>query len=210
MNERLVACRHAAFAVWLIGLSGSGKSTLARALRRTLHEAGCQAVIIDGDHFRHGVSADLGFSAVDRTENIRRAAEVTALFLEAGIVAINAFICPLRSDRRMARQILADRVPAAPMVEVFLSAALEVCEARDPKSLYAKARRGTLREFTGISAPFERPDAPDVSIDTGTVAPEDALQQLVTFLTPLIGADRAGCDDSPYTSSSSTFANASG
>jgi len=167
---------HKGAVVWFTGLSGSGKSTLAAALERALFERGCEAFVIDGDDFRKGVSEDLGFSAAERSENLRRAAHVASLFANAGLVAITAFISPYRSDRRMARRIVGEAV--APFVEVHLSTPLAVCEQRDPKNLYARARSGALKDFTGVSAPFEVPEHPELVIDTSEIDVDRAVAML--------------------------------
>jgi adenylyl-sulfate kinase len=167
-------------------LSGSGKSTLAIALEREGFDRGWQALVLDGDNIRFGLSADLGFSAHDRSENIRRVAEVARLVAEAGMIAITAFISPYRNDRMRARQIMQQQPLEIPFVEAYLSTPLEVCEARDPKHLYARARAGEIKEFTGISAPFERPDQPELVIDTSKVSVEEAVHALLDHLLPRI------------------------
>lgn len=167
--------------VWLTGLSGSGKSTLAAALERELFGRGCQTFVLDGDNIRFGLSADLGFSTADRAENIRRVSEVAKLFAEAGLIVITAFISPFRSDRLKARRIMQDG-PGIPFAEVFLSTPLEVCEQRDPKRLYARARAGEVKDFTGISSAFEPPDAPELSIDTSVVRLDEAVTLLLDDL----------------------------
>lgn len=177
---------HKGALVWFTGLSGSGKSTLASALERALFERGCEAFVIDGDDFRKGVSEDLGFSGEDRSENLRRAAHVAALFARAGMVAITAFISPYRHDRQVARQIAS--AVDAPFVEVYLSTPLAVCEQRDPKHLYARARSGALKDFTGISAPFEVPDQPDLAIDTSLMDVERAVTLLLEHVCKRIGS----------------------
>ena len=159
--------------VWLTGLSGSGKSTLAATLRLRLRELGIPAHILDGDHIRQGLSSDLGFSPAARSENVRRAAHVGVLLAEAGLVAIASLISPLRSDRDQARAI-AERAGHR-FLEVFVSTPLEECERRDVKGLYARARRGELREFTGISAPYEPPPAPDLVVSPGDSGIEELL-----------------------------------
>lgn len=153
---------HCGGILWLTGLSGAGKSTLAQELERVLRARGWQAFVLDGDALRRGLNADLGFSPHERAENIRRAGEVAALFAEAGIIAISAFISPYRADR--------DRVRAAHGAifhEIYVSAPLAVCEARDPKGLYRRARAGEIAQFTGVSAPYEPPLAPELEIRTG-------------------------------------------
>lgn len=171
--------RNQGAAVWLTGLSASGKSTLARALERRLVERGVFAYVLDGDNLRHGLNSDLGFSPEDRTENIRRVGEVTALFVDAGAIVISAFISPYRADRDRVRALLGP----GEFLEVHVTAPLEVCERRDPKGLYAKARAGALREFTGISAPYEAPLEPELIVDTDR-APIEActvdLEQLLS------------------------------
>ena len=147
--------------IWLTGLSGAGKSTLAMALERRLFEAGFQVYALDGDNMRGGLSADLGFAPDDRAENIRRIGEVAALMADAGLIAIAAFISPYRADRARARRAADGR-----FVEVHVRADLATCEARDPKGLYARARAGEIADFTGISAPYEVPEAPELVVDT--------------------------------------------
>ena len=151
-EERWARNRHRGAVVWFTGLSASGKSTLANTLERTLFDRGLQVLVLDGDNVRHGLNAGLGFSAEDRAENIRRVAEVAKLFAQAGMIALTAFISPYRRDRLHAREIMADG--SIPFFEVFLDAPLEVCEVRDPKGLYAKARAGAIKQFTGISDPY--------------------------------------------------------
>jgi adenylyl-sulfate kinase len=164
--------------VWLEGLSGAGKSTLARGLDSLLADEGYETYLLDADEFRDGVSAGLGFSAADRTENLRRAAEVAALLVHAGHIVIAAFISPVESDRRMVRDIVRRRAPSCPFIEVFVSAPLAVCEARDVKHLYRQARTGVIRNFTGVSAAFEVPTKPDLVIDTATKPYCAALDEL--------------------------------
>ena len=160
---------HAGAVIWLTGLSGSGKSTLAAELERALFEQGKQVCVLDGDDLRRGLCSDVGFSPADRRENIRRVGEVARLFAEAGFICIAAFISPYRSERDLARRIC----PKGRFLEVYLNAPLEVCERRDPKGLYARARTGELKEFTGISAPYEPPEKPDLELRTDLLsAPE--------------------------------------
>lgn len=159
-RERLLGQRGAV--VWLTGLSGSGKSTIARELETRLYARGRLCCVLDGDNLRHGLCADLGFSAADRQENIRRLAHVAALFVDAGVLVLTAFISPFRADRALARTLL-----GADFLEVFVDAPLATCEARDPKGLYRKARAGEIREFTGISSPYEPPERPELVLPTG-------------------------------------------
>lgn len=164
--------------LWFTGLSGSGKSTVAIALERALQKRGLLCRILDGDNIRSGINKGLGFTAEDRRENIRRIAEVAKLFVDTGIITIAAFISPSNDLRRMASDIIG----AEDFKEVYISTPLEVCEARDVKGLYAKARRGEIKNFTGISAPFEVPEHPALSIDTSKVSLEDSVKQILTFL----------------------------
>ncbi len=164
--------------LWFTGLSGSGKSTVAIALERELQKRGLLCRILDGDNIRSGINKGLGFTAEDRRENIRRIAEVAKLFVDTGIITIAAFISPSNDLRRMASDIIG----AEDFKEVYISTPLEVCEARDVKGLYAKARRGEIKNFTGISAPFEVPEHPALSIDTSKVSLEDSVKQILTFL----------------------------
>ncbi len=160
--------------VWMVGLSGSGKSTLARALENTLHEMGHLTQLLDGDNLRVGINNNLSFSPEDRKENIRRAAETAKLFMNAGLVTICSFISPTEEIRKMSREIIGDGY-----VEVFINCPLAVCEQRDVKGLYAKARKGEIKEFTGITAPFEEPQNPEININTADHSLEDSHQQLV-------------------------------
>ncbi len=160
--------------VWLTGLSGAGKSTIAHALEARLFAERKLAYVLDGDNLRHGLNADLGFSDRDREENIRRVGEVGALFVDAGVIAIAAFISPFRRDRERVRTI----VGSQRFIEVFLDVPLAVCESRDPKHLYAKARRGEIADFTGISSPYEVPDAPDLILRAGDTSVEECVESL--------------------------------
>jgi adenylylsulfate kinase len=153
---------HKSFVVWLTGFSGSGKSTIANALEVTLFEKGIRSFCLDGDNTRLGINKDLGFSSVDRTENIRRVAEMSKLFLESGTIVITSFISPLISDREMAKNIIGD----SDFVEVFINCPLVICEERDVKGLYAKAKRGEIKDFTGIDSPFEAPLNSDIELFT--------------------------------------------
>lgn len=161
--------------VWLTGLSGAGKSTLAFGLEQRLFAEGFTAYVLDGDNLRHGLSSDLGFSEKDRTENIRRVAEVAALMNDAGLIVITAFISPLISDRAMARRIIGE----PRFLEVHVATTLEVCELRDPKGLYIKARRGEIPDFTGISAPYEPPEQADIILNTGNLDAQQAIEMLL-------------------------------
>jgi adenylylsulfate kinase len=169
---------HKACTVWLTGLSGSGKSTIAVDLEKRLWERGIRAYILDGDNIRHGLNKNLGFSPEDRTENIRRIGEVAKLFTEAGVVALTAFISPYRADRDQVRKIMAD----GDFVEVHVDCPVEVCEQRDVKGLYKKARAGEIKEFTGISAPYEAPEKPELTINTAGQSVEDSAKQILAYL----------------------------
>jgi bifunctional enzyme CysN/CysC len=181
--ERSAFLRQRPATLWLTGLSGAGKSTLAFALERRLIDAGHACCVLDGDNVRHGLNRDLGFSPRDRAENIRRVAEVARLMNAAGLIVITSFISPFREDREMARQI----VGADQFVEVYLSTPVEVCETRDPKGLYRKARTGELQGFTGISAPYEAPEAPALLLDTGSLSIEECLASLCGHLNRYLG-----------------------
>lgn len=160
--ERAANLGHKSKTVWFTGLSGSGKSTLAFAVERALIDRGIAAYVLDGDNIRFGLNADLGFSPEDRTENIRRIGEVCRLFSDAGVVVLTAFISPYRADRQRVRELHSD----GDFVEVFVDTPLEICEARDVKGLYKKARTGEIPDFSGISAPYEAPENPEISVDT--------------------------------------------
>ena len=165
--------------VWLTGLSGSGKSTIAVAAEEALVSRGRLAYVLDGDNIRHGLNKNLGFSPEDRTENIRRIGEVAKLFTDAGLVVFTSFISPYRADRDLVRSIH----DAGRFIEVHVNASVDTCESRDVKGLYKKARAGEIKEFTGISAPYEAPLTPELTIDTNGEPVEKSVEQLVTFLT---------------------------
>jgi adenylylsulfate kinase len=164
--------------VWLTGLSGSGKSTLAIAAEQVVLGKGKLAYVLDGDNVRHGLNKNLGFSPEDRTENIRRIGEVAKLFNDAGIVVFTAFISPYREDRDAVRELM----PDGDFVEVFVDADVATCEDRDPKGLYKKARAGEIPEFTGISAPYEAPERPELVLDTGAQSVRESVERLVGYL----------------------------
>ena len=168
---------HGTAVIWFTGLSGSGKSTLAHAVENELHALACRTYVLDGDNVRHGLNKNLGFSPEDRTENIRRIGEVAKLMTESGVIALTAFISPYKADRDEARAISADR-----FIEVYVKAALEVCEERDPKGLYKKARAGEIPEFTGISAPYEEPDKAEIVVDTGEQDLETCTKVVLDYL----------------------------
>jgi adenylylsulfate kinase len=164
--------------VWLTGLSGSGKSTIAVAAERALVARGQLGYVLDGDNIRHGLNSNLGFSPEDRTENIRRIGEVAKLFCHAGVIVFTSFISPYRADRDRVRQIH----DAGDFLEVYVAATVETCEGRDVKGLYAKARRGEIPEFTGVSAPYEPPDRPELVLDTNVQTVDESVGRLVQYL----------------------------
>lgn len=176
--ERERQNKHRSAVLWFTGLSGAGKSTLAAAVEVRLHELGCRTFVIDGDNVRHGLCGDLGFSAADRTENIRRVGEVAKLFTEAGVIALTAFISPFRADRDRVRQLVAD----GDFFEIYCKADLAVCESRDVKGLYQKARAGQILEFTGISSPYEEPASPELMVETGSSSLESCVDTVVNAL----------------------------
>ncbi|NQU57374.1 MAG: adenylyl-sulfate kinase [Rhodospirillales bacterium] len=183
--ERWQAHGHKGGVLWFTGLSGSGKTTLAFELEQRLFAKGYQVYVLDGDNVRHGLNSDLGFSPQDRTENIRRIGEVAALFAEAGNIVISAFISPYRADRKLARTAAIEGFH-----EVYLSADLAACEARDPKGLYKKAHLGEIADFTGVSAPYEEPENPDLEINTGTLGIEDSINLLIDYIDSAFGVPK--------------------
>lgn len=176
LDERKARMKQKGGILWLTGLSASGKSTLAIELERQLHEAGHFTYVLDGDNLRHGLNSDLGFSAADREENIRRVGEVAALMAEIGLIVISAFISPYRSDRQKAREAAHGQFR-----EVWVQASLETCEKRDPKGLYKRARAGEIPDFTGISAPYEEPQQADLIVQTDTLSVEDSARVLFDY-----------------------------
>jgi adenylylsulfate kinase len=169
---------HRSAILWFTGLSGAGKSTLANAVNSALFEQGLACYVLDGDNIRHGLCKDLGFSDADREENIRRIGEVAKLFLDAGVVVLTAFVSPFQADRARARSLVA----AGDFIEIHCAADLAVCEERDTKGLYARARAGEIKEFTGISSPYEAPEAPELRIDTGSQSLDDCVAQVLAYL----------------------------
>ncbi len=176
-DARFVRNGHRGGVLWFTGLSGAGKSTLAVEVERQLFARGYHVYVLDGDNLRHGLNSNLGFSHEDRTENIRRVGEVAALFADAGYIAISAFISPYREDRDRAR-----KAARGGFHEVYVKADLETCEERDPKGLYARARRGEIADFTGISAPYEAPDSPDLAVDTAAGDVASCVETVIAYV----------------------------
>jgi adenylylsulfate kinase len=177
-NERKVNNGHGSAVLWFTGLSGSGKSTLANAVSASLFQRGIHEYVLDGDNIRHGLNKDLGFSDHDRTENIRRIGEVSKLFVDSGTIVTTAFISPFRSDRDQVRSLFSE----GEFIEVFVDCPLEECERRDPKKLYEKARRGEIKDFTGIDSPYEAPESPELTIQTGSLSVEEAVETILSYL----------------------------
>lgn len=186
-TERAILLGQDAATIWLTGLSGSGKSTLAFEFERRLHELGHACFVLDGDNVRHGLNRDLGFSAEHRKENIRRIAEVARLFNDAGLFVITAFISPYREDREIARATIGDEQ----FIEAYLAADLSVCETRDPKGLYKKARAGEIRDFTGVSAPYEPPLKPTILLDTASYTVDQSIAALLALVAKRFRDDKA-------------------
>lgn len=176
--ERLTLAGHGAVVLWFTGLSASGKSTVANTVDHKLHSMGKRSFVLDGDNIRMGLNKNLGFSAEDRAENIRRIGEVGKLFVSAGVIAITAFISPYRKDRDAVRA----QLPEGEFIEVFMDTPLEVCEARDPKGLYKKARAGQLKGFTGIDDPYEAPEKPELTLDGGKKSIDVLADEVIAYL----------------------------
>lgn len=166
---------HRGAILWFTGLSGSGKSTLAHAVEESLHQRGYRTFVLDGDNVRHGLCGDMGFSAKDRQENIRRIGEVAKLFMEAGVIVLTAFISPYRADRERVRGM----VEHGDFIEIYCDTPIEICETRDVKGLYKKARAGQIPEFTGISSPYDAPENPELNVHTGTAELDACVQQVI-------------------------------
>ena len=176
--EREKMAGHKGLVLWFTGLSGSGKSTVANMVEELLYQRGCRTYVLDGDNIRHGLNKNLGFSAEDRAENIRRIGEVAKLFADAGVIAITCFISPYRADRDAARALHSD----GGFIEILVDCPIEVCEQRDPKGLYKKARAGLIKGFTGIDDPYESPLKPELVIQAGTKTPEQLATEVVDYL----------------------------
>lgn len=176
--ERSAAKHQRPCLLWFTGLSGAGKSTIANALDVALHNRGCHTFLLDGDNVRHGLNKDLGFSEHDRVENIRRIGEVSKLFSDAGLIVLSAFISPFASDRLMVRNLF----PAGEFIEVYVSTPFDVCESRDPKGLYKRARAGEIKQFTGIDSPYEKPVKAEIQLDTSALSVDDCVSGLIEYL----------------------------
>ena len=181
-NEKEKRLNQHAKVIWMTGLSGSGKTTIALGLEKELFDRGFLVQLLDGDLVRSGINNNLRFSVEDRTENIRRIAEISKLFIQCGIITINCFISPTNTIRAMAKQIIGDE----DFMEVYMNSSLDVCEARDTKGLYARARRGEIKEFTGIDSPFEVPEHPDLELKTDEMTVPETIQKALDFILPTI------------------------
>ncbi|MFA5370494.1 MAG: adenylyl-sulfate kinase [Sideroxydans sp.] len=169
---------HRGAILWFTGLSGAGKSTLAHAVEEELHQRGCRTFVLDGDNVRHGLCGDLGFSNEARIENIRRVGEIAKLFMEAGVIVLTAFISPFRADRERVRGM----VEHGDFLEIYCDSSIEVCETRDVKGFYKKARAGQIADFTGISSPYEKPENPELSVNTGGLELEACVEQVIDVM----------------------------
>lgn len=170
--------KHRSIILWFTGLSGSGKSTLAHAVEDKLHHLGCRTFVLDGDNIRHSLCGDLTFSDTDRKENIRRIGNVAKLFLEAGVIILTAFISPFKSDRELVRNL----VPTGEFLEIYCNAPVDICEQRDVKGLYQRARKGEIKEFTGISSPYEAPTNPELIVNSGTDTLDTCVNEIIQLL----------------------------
>ena len=177
-EDRRLKKGHGSCVLWFTGLSGSGKSTIANAVSSELFRQGITEYVLDGDNIRHGLNKDLGFSDHDRTENIRRIGEVAKLFVDSGALVTTAFISPFRSDRAQVRELFQD----GEFIEVYIDCPLEECERRDPKQLYVKARRGEIKDFTGINSPYEAPERPEITVRSDYLSVEEAVKQIFGYL----------------------------
>ena len=177
-QDREKLCGHRGVALWFTGLSGSGKSTLAQEVECRLFKRGCHTYVLDGDNVRHGLNSDLGFSEDDRQENIRRLSELVRLFTDASVIVLTAFISPFRQDRHQARSLL----NKGDFIEIFCKCELQACMERDPKGLYKKARSGEIKEFTGISSPYEEPKNPEIVVYTDREPVEECVNKIIAFL----------------------------
>ncbi|MEF2096558.1 adenylyl-sulfate kinase [Peribacillus sp. NPDC096447] len=170
---------HESTVLWFTGLSGSGKSTIANAVAKELYNRNIRSYVLDGDNIRHGLNKDLGFSEEDRTENIRRIGEVSKLFVDSGQFVLTAFISPFRADRQIVRDLLEE----GEFIEVYIKCPIEECEVRDPKGLYDKARKGIIKDFTGIDSPYEEPEQPEIILESDQYSIEECVEQVISYLT---------------------------
>jgi len=170
--------KHRSVIIWFTGLSGSGKSTLAHSVEERLYKLGCRTIVLDGDNVRHGLSSNLTFSDDDRKENIRRIGEAAKLMMEAGVITMTAFISPFKKDRNLVRQLL----PQGDFIEIYCNASLEICESRDVKGLYKRARAGEIKSYTGIDSPYEAPSNPELVIDIESESLEESVSKVIDFL----------------------------
>ncbi|WP_069998066.1 adenylyl-sulfate kinase [Cellulosilyticum sp. I15G10I2] len=176
-EDREILLEQKGIVLWFTGLSGSGKSTVANAVEKKLFEMGRATYLLDGDNIRHGLNKDLGFDTISRIENIRRIAEVSKLFMDAGIITLSAFISPFIEDREQVRELLKDR-----FIEIFVDCSLEVCMGRDPKGLYMKAKRGEIKDFTGIDSPYEKPVNPEIVVHSDKQSVEECAELIISYL----------------------------
>ena len=177
-QRRNIQNKHKSVALWFTGLSGSGKSTLAHAVEEELHQLGCRTMTLDGDNIRHGLCKDLDFSAENRKENIRRIGEVAKLFIESGVITLTAFISPFKEERDKVRKLLADEG----LIEIYVKCPISVCEARDVKGMYKKAKANEIKNFTGISSPYEAPENPDLILDTDKESLDESVDKVLNLL----------------------------
>ena len=177
-EDKQLQSGHKSAVLWFTGLSGAGKSTLAHAVEKALFDLGCRTIVIDGDNVRHGLCADLGFTNEDRQENIRRVGELSKLFIDAGVITLTAFISPFQADRSRVRNLVNDNE----FIEIYCNANLSACEQRDVKGLYAKARRGEISDFTGISSPYEPPQDAEINLDTGSDSLVNCVEKVINYL----------------------------
>ena len=179
-NQRSLLNNHGSFLIWFTGLSGSGKSTIANALEKELHKMNIRTYLLDGDNVRKGLNSDLSFSPADRRENIRRIAEVSSLMIDGGLVVLSAFISPYKNDREFVKNTVKDEN----FIQIFVDTPLAVCKTRDPKGFYIKAEKGLIKNFTGISAPYETPENPDLKVDTTTTGIAEAVKLIIQKIKP--------------------------